>query len=45
MSESGSPLSASAACFAAATTAFLCASGLRRRSPQEREPEETGHPA
>jgi hypothetical protein len=35
----------SAALFAAATTALVCASGLRRRTAQEREPDETGHPA
>ncbi|HVW04269.1 MAG TPA: hypothetical protein VHB78_04635 [Vicinamibacterales bacterium] len=35
----------SAALFAAATTALVCASGMRRRSSQEREPDETGHPA
>ena len=35
----------SAALFAAAATALVCASGLRRRSAQEREPDETGHPA
>lgn len=34
-----------AALFAAATTAIICGSGLRRRSAAEREPDETGHPA
>jgi hypothetical protein len=35
----------SAAHWAAPTTALVCASGLRRRTAQEREPDETGHPA